>query len=122
MRSRPVLAIAFASLLFAGLVAGCGTGGDDAATSTTTAPTSTSTTAATTTTGSTEPVDAEAVCPDTAAVEELVGGPVDRQGSGGGVSSSDAEGNSLSYSYQGCAYELSEGGQGEVAVLSLIHI
>jgi hypothetical protein len=49
-------------------------------------------------------------------VEELVGGPVDRQGSGGGVSSSDAEGNSLSYSYQGCAYELSEGGQGEVAV------
>ena len=116
MRSRPVLAIAFASLLFAGLVAGCSAGGDDAA-APTTAPTSTTTaTTTTTTTGSTEPVDAEAVCPDTAAVEELVGGPVDRQMSGGGVSSSDAEGNSLSYSYQGCAYELSEGGQGEVAV------
>jgi hypothetical protein len=103
------------------LATGCGTSGDDAAAPTTSRETS-ATVTSTTTASTTEPVDdgpeddefdAASVCPATDAVEELLGRPVDRSVSGGGVSSSDLEGNSLSYSYQGCSYDLEDDGEGE---------
>lgn len=119
MRVRPVLALALSALL----LGGCSTGGDDAAPSTTSAATSsTEPTETTPTTGSTTSSEpggsgiAEADCPDTDAVAELVGAPVERQASFGGVSNSDLDGNSLGYSYQGCEYELTGDADGEVAV------
>lgn len=117
MPAHPVLALALSASLVGLLATGCSTGGDDAAAPTTTArATTTATTASTTTTttGTTEPFDSESVCPATDAVEALLGRPVDRQVSGGGVSSSDLEGNSLSYSYQGCSFDLDDGAQGEL--------
>jgi hypothetical protein len=133
-RQRPVPPLVLSAALVVVLATGCGTGGDDAAAPTTSRETS-ATVTSTTTASTTEPVDddpeddefdAERVCPATDAVEELLGRPVDRSVSGGGVSSSDLEGNSLSYSYQGCSYDLEDDGEsggeggtgvdGEVAV------
>lgn len=117
MPAHPVLALALSASLVGLLTTGCSTGGDDAAAPTTTAAATTTapTTASTsTTTGTTEPFDSTSVCPATDAVEALVGRPVDRQVSGGGVSSSDLEGNSLNYSYQGCSFDLEDGPEGEL--------
>lgn len=120
MPAHPVLALALSAALVGLLTTGCSTGGDDASAPTTTAsatpaaPTTASTSATTGSTGTTEPFDGESVCPATDAVEALLGRPVDRQVSGGGVSSSDLEGNSLSYSYQGCSFDLEDGPEGEL--------
>lgn len=117
MPAHPVLALALSASLVGLLATGCSAGGDDDAAPTTTAPATTAapTTASTTaTTGTTEPFDSTSVCPATDAVEALVGRPLDRQVSGGGVSSSDLAGNSLNYSYQGCSWDLATGeGGGE---------
>jgi hypothetical protein len=54
-------------------------------------------------------------CPDDDAVADLVGGPVDRTSSGGGVGASDGP----SYSYEGCGYDLDGGGSVGVARVTL---
>lgn len=121
MRARRLVALTAATSL---LVAGCGSGGDDTSTATTVrSATTTATTPSTTsdaTTTTTGGGAREVACPETAAVEELIGGPVDRTMSSGSTSSADLEGLNLSYRYQGCSYELDDNGQGEVSVTRIV--
>ena len=95
-------------------LAACSTGGGTATAPTQADRTATSRRSTTTlvrTTTTTEPrVLAFAGCPDPTAVEEVVGQPVDQTSSGGSHS-----GTGLSYSYQGCGYDLT-GGDGSVGI------
>lgn len=95
-------------------LAACSSGGDTGAAPTNVDRTTTSVRSTTTLverTTTTEDADsAIAGCPDPTAVEELVGGPVDQTSSGGSHS-----GTGLSYSYQGCGYDL-RSGDGSVGI------
>ncbi len=94
-------------------LAACSSGSDTAAPTqverTTTSLRST-TTAADRTTTTEQNESAIADCPDPVAVQEVVGGPVDQTSSGGFHS-----GTGLSYSYQGCGYDL-RSGDGSVGI------
>lgn len=119
-RARPAAGAAALTAL-ALLLAGCGgDGGSDAS------PSSTATRAATTSTSTSTSTDAapadtttepdgedaapDAGCPDTDAVADVVGAPVDASSSGGGRS-----GDGPTWSFQGCAYDL-EDGDGDVGI------
>lgn len=126
MRTGPVATTVLTVCLAGLLTPACSSGGGDAAETTAASPsTVTPTTVAPTTVatddGGDDTTDDAWECPATAEVEALLGREVDRQATGGGVSSSDLSGASLSYSYEGCAYELEGSGDGgdtdgEVAV------
>ena len=121
-RRTVVAALAATTLAF---LSSCGTSGGNVAASSTTAST---TAAATTTTKETPPSADKGDCPSADAVAGVVGGPVDKSRStgfdsstSGGISLGSEDGvedtmEVLSFSYSGCSYELTEGGQGEVSV------
>ena len=117
--STRIVTMAASACLAAMSFAGCGSGGDSASTTTTTRrPVSTTTT--TTTTEATTTSGAEsgrtAVCPESAKVAEVMGGPVDRAQSMGGSGSLNTDGTSLSYEDRGCSFEFSDGADGTVSV------
>ena len=95
-------------------LAACSSGSGGTAASTQVERTTTSlrstTTEADRTTTTEQNQSAIAGCPDPVAVQEVVGGPVDQISSGGSRS-----GTGLSYSYQGCEYDL-RSGDGSVGI------
>ena len=100
------------------VTAGCSTGGDDDAATTTTAAATTSSEATSTTEAASsegEEDDGDDICPSTAELETVVGGPVEVDGNSGASMSASLEG-SISYVYSGCEAELTEGGQGTVSI------
>ncbi|MEO6627201.1 MAG: hypothetical protein ABIP03_01390 [Aquihabitans sp.] len=120
-RRTVVAALAATTVAF---LSSCGTSGTKVAVPTTAA----STTEPVTTTGTVTPRPNKDVCPSADAVAGVVGGPV-RKSTSAGFDSSTSGGITLgsesgvedtmevlSFSFNGCSYELTEGGQGEVAV------
>lgn len=59
--------------------------------------------------------DGNDICSSTAELESVLGGPVD-SGSGSGMSTAGSLEGSISYQYEGCDLELTEGGQGTVSI------
>lgn len=116
---RRAVGPAVALVLVLGGLGACSAGGDERGSDTTAAKADRTTTTKATTTTADPTVDPDrepGECPTTTEVAELVGGPVDRSQSLGGNVSVSLGGDSVAYSYEGCSYELTEGGQGEVGV------
>lgn len=99
-------------------VAGCSSGGDSgSAATTTTAKVTTTDPRSTTTRGGTDGPDRPGGdCPGSDDVAEVIGGAVHRTPTGGTSFSSDSNGKAVSYSYQGCDYEVTEGPDGDITV------
>jgi hypothetical protein len=118
MRSRSAQALMLTAMVTTAALAGCGGGDESTSSSTTKAErtTTTTTTTAAETTTSRAGIDDLPGCPDTAAVEELLGGPTEMTPSLGGSSSSNSDGGSFNYDYEGCSYELTDGSDGEVNI------
>jgi hypothetical protein len=98
-------------------LAGCSDGGDSTSSTTSATRVATSTTEPrSSTTRPRGTIGSTGDCPDADAVAEVVGGPVDRNPNGGSSFSSGSDGKSVSYSYSGCDYEVTEGPDGEVTI------
>ena len=125
-KSRRRTAVVVLATTTVAFLASCGTSGSsDGAASSTTA----STTKPATTTTKVAPRPAGKVdCPSVDAVAAVVGGPVNKSmTAGGGMSASASIGmgsetgdetaiDGVVFGYEGCSYDLAEGGQGEVSI------
>jgi hypothetical protein len=101
--------------------AGCGSGGDGEASPTSDPSVTSSTPSPEDRSGTTAVAGdggeggGDAICPSAAELETALGGPVQVESSSGASMSGSME-MSISFSYEGCDVELSEGGQGQVSI------